>query len=259
MSESCMKKIVYNNMPTYDSPEDYREYVAKSCEYSCVYCTLTESESSGATFNIDHFRPQKLFPKLYSECSNLRYSCPRCNSYKRARWIAQEYGCIRDCESCKKKVCKSDIPRFIDGFEENPEDFLIINSEYIIVPKNNSKVGKYTIDSLRLNRAQLVKIRKIRAFINEWEDEMDGLLYVIDEKQRVLKDKKERINQIKRTIDASEREEILLNIIVLNLESFAEELGLERDRIAREKSKISYIQANLRESDKNYKAYSDVN
>ena len=255
MSESLMKKIVYNNMPTYDSPEGYREYVAKSCEYSCVYCTLTESESSGATFNIDHFRPKKLFPKLYSDCSNLRYACPRCNSYKRARWIAQEYGCIRDCENCNNKACKNKIPRFIDGLEEDPEDFLIMNSDNIIVPKNNSKAGKYTIDSLRLNRAQLVKIRKLRAFIKEWEDEIDGMLHVIDEKQRALDDKKKHIDQIKRTVNASGREGYLLNIIVLNLESFADELGLERERIAREKSKINYIQTNLCGSDTSYKAY----
>lgn len=161
------KKITYSNPPKYDKPEKYRDYIAKNSDYSCAYCSLMESENLGATFNIDHFKPKALFPLLYAECENLRYSCPRCNSYKRAKWITIEQGCRRKCTSCTNRVCKDDIPRFIDCLEEDPNEIFEVSSDFKLLVKNNSKVAQYTIDALRLNRVQLIKMRYARVELNK--------------------------------------------------------------------------------------------
>lgn len=112
MTNGIMPKLEYLNPPKYDQYPKYRDYLRKVTDFSCAYCTISESESPGATFNIDHFRPQKEFPSLEASCENLRYTCPRCNSYKRSRWIQRTAGCIRDCKTC---VADGLFCREIDG------------------------------------------------------------------------------------------------------------------------------------------------
>lgn len=73
MTNGIMPKLEYLNPPKYDQYSKYREYLRKATDFSCAYCTISESESPGATFNIDHFRPQKEFPSLEASCENLRY------------------------------------------------------------------------------------------------------------------------------------------------------------------------------------------
>ena len=64
MTNGIMPKLEYLNPPKYDQYPKYREYLRKVTDFSCAYCTISESESPGATFNIDHFRPQKNSPPL---------------------------------------------------------------------------------------------------------------------------------------------------------------------------------------------------
>jgi len=174
--DSVMRKIIYQSMPCEHNNENYRTYLAEKSDYSCIYCTITESESPGATFNIDHFRPTKHFPHLKTDCSNLRYSCPRCNSYKRDNWIDLESGCSRECSNCQTKICTTDILRFIDCLVEDPKDLLEMDSDCKLVPIHNSKPADYSIEILRLNRVQLLKIRSTRKFINEWEENLNSIL-----------------------------------------------------------------------------------
>lgn len=171
MKNSIMPRLNYISMPNYDTPDKYREFLKKSSNYQCVYCTITESENPGATFNIDHFKPKKIFPQYYSDCTNLRYACPRCNSYKRARWISEKDGCIRNCEVCNNKICHENIDRFIDNLYDYPEDIICLKNDFLF-PINDSRPARYTIDSLRLNRIQLVKLRKIRRYIDVWKEEL---------------------------------------------------------------------------------------
>ena len=219
---SSIKKITYDNPPKYDLPEKYRDYIAKNCNYSCVYCSLMESENLGATFNIDHFKPKVLFPSLFADCENLRYSCPRCNSYKRAKWISEEDGCSRKCDSCINKVCKTDIPRFVDCLNEDPDDYFFVSSDYKILGKNNSKVAQYTIDALRLNRLQLVKMRRVR-------DELNKLRFDIKSIKNNLKTRRAKVSSSKANFDEYKENsrgnddligaiEILFEMIILHIE-----------------------------------------
>ncbi len=184
-----MKKLMYNNIPSKSTYGKYREYLRVAADYSCTYCTVSESESSGATFNIDHFRPQTYFPSLKDVCTNLRYACPRCNSYKKDNWISESAGCIKECNLCKNKVCISDVNRFIDCLNEEPTKLIELNDKGELVPINGSKPAEYTIKYLRLNRAQLIKLRNVRRFIELWRQE---LLDMIKQTQNQINDFEEQ-------------------------------------------------------------------
>jgi uncharacterized protein (TIGR02646 family) len=172
-----MKKFVFVNKPVGLKYEKCRDYLRKTFDYSCAYCTITESESPGATFNIDHFLPVKYFPIYRDECINLRYSCPRCNSYKRDNWITKENGCIRNCEKCDTKVCTEDILRFINCLEEEPENMMSLDEDGRLFVINGSKPAEHTIKYLRLNRDQLIKLRAVRRLLNLWREELIKLKF----------------------------------------------------------------------------------
>lgn len=174
MTNSLMRKVEYCNPPSYRTVESYRGYLQRIFHNSCAYCTTTEAESPGSTFNIDHFRPKTLFPSLRTKCENLRYSCPCCNLYKRDRWISEESGCSRHCETCTTHVCNTNISRIIDIRIEDPSDCFFEEGDYIRA-YDKSNVAKYTIESLRLNRKQLVRLRHIRRFMSNWLSELQSL------------------------------------------------------------------------------------
>lgn len=172
---NIMKKVSFVEKPVGIPYEKCREYLRKSFKFSCAYCTITESESPGATFNIDHYRPVTYFPLLRDECDNLRYSCPRCNSYKRDNWISVQDGCIRDCKMCQTKKCADDIFRFINCIVEDPQNMVSLNEDGMLSPSNSSKPAEYTIKYLRLNRNQLIKLRTVRRLLDLWKEDLINL------------------------------------------------------------------------------------
>ncbi|MFT8362719.1 MAG: HNH endonuclease [Sporolactobacillus sp.] len=179
---SIMHKLKYVNPPQgirYNNPI-MRKYLREHSDYSCAYCTITESESPGATFHIDHFKPRSKFPIFKDECINLRYCCPRCNLMKSDSWITEDEGCIRDCKNCHTKPCLKNMYRLIDAYCEDPNHFLVLGKDDILLPKNGSKPAIHTIKCLRLNRPQLIKLRKIRRILNLWKKELE------DEKKYAL-------------------------------------------------------------------------
>ncbi len=188
MNESVMHQLIYKNPPTYDRYPQYRDYLRSATQYACAYCTITESENPGATFNIEHFRPEALFPSLKSICQNLRYSCPRCNSYKSKHWIPQENGCIRNCQSCERKVCKANIERFIDVLTEDPATMVYLGDDNKLHAFSDSKPADYTIKYLRLNREQLIKLRYVRRFMDSWRKDLVEKKKDAEEKLAKIKD-----------------------------------------------------------------------
>lgn len=174
MVDGVMAKLQYIDPPKYGTYGRYREYLQKSTHYACAYCTISESEAPGATFNIEHFRPRKYFPDLSTECDNLRYSCPRCNSYKGDSWISEETGCSRNCKECSRHVCQENIPRFIDPMKEDPSKVIFLGEDDRLHAYADSKPANYTIEYLRLNRAQLIKLRHVRRFMDSWLEELES-------------------------------------------------------------------------------------
>ena len=188
--ELPIRKIDYLDPPTYKTVNSYRPYLRNVSDYSCLYCGTYEAESCGATFTIDHFRPKSLFEDLVSECNNLRYSCPRCNSYKSNLWITKEQGCIRDCNKCENKSCKENIQRFVDVIVEDPTEIMYLSDDNKICAYEGSNVAQYTIDYLRLNRIQLIRLRHIRRFMEDWENELNNKKHILNTEKRELAETK---------------------------------------------------------------------
>lgn len=192
MINSVMHRLVYADPPTYGRYSQYRDYLREASQYACAYCTITESENPGATFNIEHFRPAAIFPSLASSCENLRYSCPRCNSYKSKQWIAIEDGCIRDCEKCTQKVCHDNIERFVDALNEDPRTMLYLGEDNKLYAFSGSKPASYTIKYLRLNREQLIKLRYVRRFMDSWQNDLAMKKTEAEAKLKKIKDEQKR-------------------------------------------------------------------
>lgn len=230
---SIMHDLNYINYPKgkkYDNPA-IRKYLRETSKYSCAYCTITESESPGSTFHIDHFRPQSKFPDLKDECTNLRYCCPRCNLIKSDFWIPEEDGCIRDCINCHTKRCLENIFRLVDSYNEDPNEYFIILENDLLASVKGSKPAEHTIKYLRLNRPQLVKLRKIRRFLDLWREELQQNRVQALQILTHISSKKELFEQNSGNINAEYRTliDILFKALetqaVYNLDLLEHELG----------------------------------
>lgn len=175
---------------TLNNYSESRPQLRKLFKYSCCYCTVHEGENRLGFFHIDHFKPKSLFSKLENTYENLYYACHKCNVHKKNNWISTDDGCIRDCDMCKHKVCEStNVPRFIDPCMDQPSDFIEYDDNtFQIKAKNNSVVGNYTINMLRLNRIQLIRLRKARRNLLMWlEAEKEKLSYCQDKLESAIK------------------------------------------------------------------------
>lgn len=212
MIDGVMPKLEYPNPPEYDRYEKYRTYLRTVSNFSCTYCTISESESLGATFNIEHFRPKAKFPLLECKCENLRYACPRCNSYKRNLWIEKNDGCIQDCEKCTRKVCKNNIARFIDSLKELPAQHIYLDEDDFLHAYTGSNPANYTIKYLRLNRAQLVKLRHVRRFMDNWLNDLNIEREQASKRLEEIKAKQQAFSTLSK-VQGSDRSDVHSNMI----------------------------------------------
>lgn len=246
MIDGVMKYLDYLDPPaiqSYKSPV-CREYLRKVSNYSCVYCTISESEASGATFHVDHFRPQSKFPHLIDEISNLRYACPRCNLIKGNHWIKREDGCIRDCEKCDAKHCHENVYRLIDCCFEKPQEHIKLNESGMLEEVGGSKPGIHTIKYLRLNRAQLVRLRLTRRYIDLWRQELENKRVAIIERMAYIKKEKQRFEEIvkaKKFVCKSELTKQLQDVITTLFAMLSEETDYSLKLVDLEIEKVNTL------------------
>lgn len=146
--------------PTKGCYRDWKEKIAKKCHYQCVYCAIHENNFGGIrNFNIEHYKPKSLFPKLMNKISNLLYACTICNVFKGNDWP------------------NDPCPQFSNISYPNPSE--IDYNKLFIVSHSNGKVkgsyvtSKYLTEKLYLNRPQLIIIRRkffIGSEIQKFED-----------------------------------------------------------------------------------------
>lgn len=121
----------------------YRQHVRSDFDESCAYCLLSEIFAAGEeNFELDHYRPQSIFPEDKLNYYNIYYSCHPCNNIKRAKWPKDELGVsiVDFCES-----------EFGNEYSEEPDGTWI--------PLTPS--AAYTAEALRLNRLHLRRIRQL--------------------------------------------------------------------------------------------------
>ncbi len=125
---------------------NYRSFVRQDFSESCAYCLLPELLAAGAgNFELDHFRPQSLFPALADDYFNLYYSCHVCNQYKGASWPSAE---LREAGFGFLDFCGES---FSDHFQERAD-----GCWEPLTPK-----AEYSEARLRLNRPHLVEVRRL--------------------------------------------------------------------------------------------------
>ncbi len=122
----------------------FRLFVREDFSECCAYCLLHEIVAAGPeNFELDHFRPQSLFPALINDFFNLRYSCHPCNHKKRHAW--------------PKLELEAAGYRFIDLCQEVFSTHFQEAADGRWLPL--TKAAEYTAVMLRLNRTHLVEFR----------------------------------------------------------------------------------------------------
>lgn len=213
----------YINPPQYSSYRSYRSYIINNCTCKCSYCSIRESESVGTTFEIDHFRPKKLFPKLENDIYNLRLACRKCNLFKSDFWIDASLGCNRDCNNCNNKICTKNIERFFDSMNEDVSLIMAMDNNFLLQPINNSFVSKYTIDKLRLNRKNLIDLRKNRFIIKELINQIEDLIKYCERQKSLNDEYYERIKKL-RDKNKSGKKDLKLELCLLHCEKHKKQI-----------------------------------
>ncbi len=141
-----VRSIVDSGLPY----SEYRQVLRDDFFYSCAYCTLSEFEAQGLSFEIDHYEPQTSRPDLENDYSNLMYSCDECNRLKSD--IAPPANALLEGH------------RFFRP-DNDPWDHHFVSSGQRLNSKSN--VGEFSIESLDLNRQSLRRLRDLRARLHE--------------------------------------------------------------------------------------------
>lgn len=133
--------------PMYADYRRYKPHLRVDFRFRCCYCSIHESNWGDEThFAVEHFRPKSAFPELETEYSNLYYACNRCNGYKGDKWPSA--------------VDLAAGLRFFDLCTDVTRLHLRDDGSGNLEPL--SPCGVYSIASIRLNRAFLVKMRNER-------------------------------------------------------------------------------------------------
>lgn len=128
----------------------------------CGYC-----EDSCAD-EIEHIRPKSLYPEDVFRWGNYLYACGPCNGGKNNHYavfsgdVGLEWAVISRSRKDPVIPPKTGAPVFVNPRQDNPLDYIILDlqSSFMFSPfasegSRDHVRGKYTIDTLRLNREVL--------------------------------------------------------------------------------------------------------
>ena len=92
------KKPIRTCTKTYKNYRSFKKYIVEDFNNRCGYCDDLDKFHGGRNnYQIDHFKPKKLFLALETDYSNLVYSCPFCNRAKWDKWKEKD-GFIDPCD-----------------------------------------------------------------------------------------------------------------------------------------------------------------
>lgn len=138
---------------------EWKAKIADECGAQCIYCAIHEARFGGIrNFHVEHFRPKAKFPKLENDIRNLYLACAICNVLKCDDWPAEPKPDHSAPGYPDPAACDYNSLFSIDGRTHE------IGSSVV--------AGRYVIERVMLNRAQLILQRRLAAFlarINEFE------------------------------------------------------------------------------------------
>jgi hypothetical protein len=144
----------------------WKQEVADHCCGQCVYCAIHEARFGGIrNFHVEHFRPKNRFPKLENDINNLYLACGICNVLKGDDW---------PCEPAADHSLATYADPAVTDY-----NILLIVSPVTHEVSASTFSGKYIIERILLNRAQLVLERRLAAMLKafgEFEKRVDGAL-----------------------------------------------------------------------------------
>lgn len=148
------------NQPDSGRWHQWKETIAEHCGGSCVYCAITEGRFGGIrNFHVEHFRPKVKFPHLEDDITNLYLACAICNVLKSDDWP--------DEPAPDHSLAAYPDPSVTDYntlFTVSPETYEVSAA---------TPAGKYLVERILLNRAQLILERRLGALLislSEFED-----------------------------------------------------------------------------------------
>jgi hypothetical protein len=173
--------------PSQGTWHQWKQAIADHCDGRCVYCAIPEARFGGIrNFHIEHFRPKVKFPNLENEIRNLYLACAICNVLKCDDW--------------------PDEPAADHSLATYPDPFITDYNALFVISSRTHKVssptvaGKYLVEKVLLNRAQLILERRLaamlsfRAEFDNWvsasignmrRDELEATVAVLQEISRV--------------------------------------------------------------------------
>lgn len=185
---------------------DYRKNykkVAEDCKHRCVYCDLLVTELGGDELQLDHFRPQELYPELERDPYNLYLSCPKCNILKSSDW---------PCYNKEHEPTFIGKIGYIDSFNDDPSEFLIVKDTGHI----SSIDGPidYMIKQMQLNRESRVQNRRKRIIDHKKETLLNKIMLLTEKLGKDLENSNIDIHILKERLNA--QKELLKRFSELN-------------------------------------------
>lgn len=131
---------------------DWKQIIADHCGGQCVYCAISEGRFGGIrNFHIEHFRPKVKFPKFENDISNLYLACAVCNVLKCDDWPDEP-------------VADHSLAAYPDpSLADYNTLFVICTTTHEV--DSPTVAGKYIIERILLNRAQLILERRLAAML----------------------------------------------------------------------------------------------
>ena len=124
-------------------PKSVRLLVSQRAKGYCEYCRSHEDYGTGP-FNVEHIIPSSAGGGDHPE--NLAYSCSGCNGHKFTKLTAIDL------------VSEKEASMFNPRWQEWNQHFLWDETSMVIL--GLTPTGRATIDALKMNRIQLVNLRK---------------------------------------------------------------------------------------------------
>jgi 5-methylcytosine-specific restriction endonuclease McrA len=139
-------------------PVDLRRQVRAQFADCCAYCHTAESLTV-ATFEVDHIVP--LAVGGGSTLENLCLACPTCNRYKTVRQTAED------------PITGKIVPLFHPQQDKWDEHFTWSEDNTLI--EGMTTIGRATIVALKMNREQIVRVRRMWAKMGEHPPQIENI------------------------------------------------------------------------------------
>ena len=137
-------------------PADLKRRIRAHFADCCAYCRTAERLST-VTFEIEHIMPSSANGETVFE--NLCLSCPTCNRYKSNLMLA-----IDPETQTEAPLFHPQLQRWTDHFEWVDDGTRIVGL---------TTTGRATVSVLKMNRPQMLWIRRLWVAVNEHPPDLD--------------------------------------------------------------------------------------